>query len=698
MKALLFADDLGVRLRPLTAGSPVAAVKILGRPLICGVLERLARSSVTEVMLITGTMAESVLAASEECLGVGLRVLDYDPSSGGDGEAFFDALCKGALEFAEGEELLLVDCSVLEEIDYGALVLRHEALGDKGVITLSGGAAVFSDKELLIECLQKMTAEKLGAAEAARAQYPERCRELFGEFFVDIDSASSYIEANLVSLRGTSAVSETAIVSSDAKISGAVFVGDNCIIGKNAVLKDCVIGSGTVVMEGASVVNSVVLDNVKVGKGCKISDTVICEQAVLGANASCEGVILGKGVSAGAGSVFFRGVRVWPFIDIETGSVVSRSIIGGGEDDKIVFKEQGIDGKRLTRRLPAEKMTRLGCAVGNCFGQGATVVVCADNNGEAKMLASGVVAGLISSGIKVRTATGTELPVIRWVCRSGAADGGVFIDNNAELTITLLDKHGNDLPSFMRKKVQSAFVSDSFFEAEEKNMLPPEELSNPEDYYVADLGKQFPYAYRAFRLRSPEYAREKREALTAYIIGRLFPDAPIFVSETSALAAKTVAEGLGRQIIKCGDKIGDVMEAMEPFMKLPGVYCQYLMLYDDFAFELGLCHYKAVTGEDAECAADIMLHDNVIKKNKSVSCDKRRKGEILRRISKDFGERFGGNGDPSDMFSWDEKGTVRIYADEGSSALNISVESFSEEFAEDMMSRLEEIAGRAVVG
>lgn len=151
---------------------------------------------------------------------------------------------------------------------------------------------------------------------------------------------------------------------------------------------------------------------------------------------------------------------------------------------------------------------------------------------------------------------------------------------------------------------------------------------------------------------------------------------------------------MNRQIIKCGGKVGDVMEAMEPFMKLPGVYSQYLMLYDDFAFEMALCNYKAVTGEDAELAE---LQGGVVKKHCEVDCDNLRKAEIMRRVTAEYGkaangfEGFDGSFEMMDgLFSSGDRGTVRIAADERRPVFNISVESFDEEYAEDMLSSFSE--------
>ena len=166
------------------------------------------------------------------------------------------------------------------------------------------------------------------------------------------------------------------------------------------------------------------------------------------------------------------------------------------------------------------------------------------------------------------------------------------------------------------------------------------------------------------------------------------------MSVNSALSARHVADKLKSQVIKCGGRVGDVMEAMEPFMKLPGVYQQYLMLFDDYAFELALCHFKAVTGEAADSADNPLLTATVIKKHCTVACDNMQKGQTLRKISREFSARFGDKAERVDgLFSWDEQAAVRITADERRPVFNISVESFDEEYAVDMMNGLSAFFG-----
>ena len=55
------------------------------------------------------------------------------------------------------------------------------------------------------------------------------------------------------------------------------------------------------------------------------------------------------------------------------------------------------------------------------------------------------------------------------------------------------------------------------------------------------------------------------------------------------MAAEKIAEKFDRYVIRCGSKIGDIMSEMEKFMHIDGVYAEYLMFFDDLAFDLGLC-------------------------------------------------------------------------------------------------------------
>ncbi|MBO5417789.1 MAG: hypothetical protein J6A50_04180 [Clostridia bacterium] len=703
MKALVLAGEEGARLRPITAMCSVAMTEILGVPFIDIIMKRLAAGGVKEVLVLPGYMPGELCSFLEDGSVYGFRELGYMK----EGQEFEEGF------FIDGQELLIVDAAVAENIDYEKFFAAHRenrktAEKPEGTVTVSRGAAVLDITEggAFAKKLFRGLRKGESIIENIGQLFPGRLFEWAPEGYTcRLETPRDYLDINLAAARGEIkndvkakygevTIGFSAAVSESARLSGTIYIGENCIIGKNVIMKDCVVGDGCVVGEGASLVGCVLLKNARIGAGCKLKNSVICGQSVFAEGVFCEDCVVGSGAVCGENSIICKGVRLWPSVVVEPESVVRRSIIGGKGDGELIFKEQGIDGNVLTRRMPAETMTRLGCAVGSVFGYSSVIIVCSNDSGASRMLSSAVASGLLSVGAMVRTAVDVELPVIRWVCRNGAADGAVYIDNSGELTISLLDKHGNDLPRYMRKQVRRAFSCEEFSVVDEKAVLSPEALSDPEDYYVADIGKYFPYAYREFRMGVFNCGRERREAIAAYITGKLYPEAPVFVSVNSALSARHVADKLKSQVIKCGGRVGDVMEAMEPFMKLPGVYQQYLMLFDDYAFELALCHFKAVTGEAADSADNPLLTATVIKKHCTVACNNMQKGQTLRKISREFSARFGDKAERVDgLFSWDEQAAVRITADERRPVFNISVESFDEEYAVDMMNGLSAFFG-----
>lgn len=734
MKAVIMAGGEGARLRPLTLLRPKPMAPVLDIPVMEHIIRLLTENGIREVAVTLHYLPGEISSYFGDGSEFGLAELRYFREEEGTplGTAGSVGQCRDFLN----EDFVVISGDALTDLPLREMEAFHREKGalatvavkrvakpnDYGIVMTDGESRItgFIEKPDWSEtcCDAANTGiylfspgifQYIGAYEAsdfAQDVFPKLLSQCADRFFAweteaywcDIGNWREYLRANLDAARGKCVntrgekdgachVGFNSAVSSEAVLKGSVFLGENCVVGSGAELEDCVIGPGCVIGERSRLRGSVLWNNARLEQECCVTGSVLCEGVVLEHGARCEEAVLGSNAVCGSGSVVCRGVKLWPGVRLAPETVAKRSVIGPGDEESLHFCERGIDAETLTKRLPSETMARLGCAVGNVFGFSASVIVCSNRSGASLMLALAVCSGLASTGVKVRRAEETELAVIRWACRNGAADGAVYIDNNGPLTVTLLDGHGNDLPRGLRKKVQRAFSRDEFTVVAEKDVPEPEPLADPEDYYVADIGRQFPYAYRAFRLKSPVCGRERREALTAYMTAKLYPDAPIFISVNSALAAKSVAEKLGKRIIKCGGKVGDVMEAMEPFMQVPGVYSQYLMLYDDFAFEMALCNYKALTGEDAEQAE---IQDCVVKKRCEVGCDQLRKAEILRRLRTERracnAGGFDGDFESVDgLFSWNEKGAVRIAADESRPVFNLSVESFDEEYAEDLL-------------
>lgn len=562
MKAVIMAGGEGTRLRPLTMMRPKPMTAVLDIPVMEHIIKLLKEHGINEIAVTLHYLPGEITEYFGDGSDFGLKELRYFRENEPLGTAGSVGQCREFLD----EEFVVISGDALTDINISKMAGFHRENGALATIAVKRvkkpneyGIVMTDESSRITGFIEKpdwseacCDAANTGIyifspeifdyieedikCDFAQDIFPkvmERCKERFfawetDSYWCDIGSCRDYLKANIDAAAGRCGnsqkckIGETSIglnsvVSGEAELKGAVFIGDNCIVGKGVRLEDCVIGSGCIIGEECEIRGSVLWNNVRLERGCSAVNTIICDGAVLESGARCEEAVIGSGAECGERSVVCKGVKLWPRVKLAPESVARRSIIGSGDEDNLHFCERGIDGRVLTKRLPSESMARLGCAVGNVFGASSCIIVCCNKSGASQMLASAVTSGLSSTGVKVKHAYDIELPVIRWVCRNGAADGAVYIDNSGELTVTLLDKYGNDLPRSMRKKVQRAFSRDEFTIVAEDAVIMPEPLSDPEDYYVADIGRQFPYAYRAFRLRSFVCGRERREAITAYI-------------------------------------------------------------------------------------------------------------------------------------------------------------------------------------
>jgi len=89
----------------------------------------------------------------------------------------------------------------------------------------------------------------------------------------------------------------------------------------------------------------------------------------------------------------------------------------------------GTDGVRgvVNENLDPVLALKLGMAIGTLFGEGAKILVGRDIRCGGQMLKSAVIAGLLSSGVKVYDADLTPTPALQYVVKNEDFDGGVMI-------------------------------------------------------------------------------------------------------------------------------------------------------------------------------------------------------------------------------------------------------------------------------
>jgi NDP-sugar pyrophosphorylase family protein len=127
-RAVILAGGLGTRLRPYTTVLPKPLMPLGDRPILDIVIRQLARSGFDRITIATGYLAELI----EAFFGDGSRYgvpIDYFR----EGEPLGTV---GALSLIDGldDDFLVMNGDILTDIDYAALLGRHQAGGQAATI------------------------------------------------------------------------------------------------------------------------------------------------------------------------------------------------------------------------------------------------------------------------------------------------------------------------------------------------------------------------------------------------------------------------------------------------------------------------------------------------------------------------------------------------------------------------------------
>ncbi len=132
-RAMILAAGLGTRMRPLSNLRAKPALPVRGLPVIGYLLELLARNGVTEVIVNTHHLAESVEHAVESFCPRGVRVrFSHEESPLGTGGGI-----RRAAEFLlESDPCLVLAGDMLLDLDLRELVSRHQERRDLATLVL----------------------------------------------------------------------------------------------------------------------------------------------------------------------------------------------------------------------------------------------------------------------------------------------------------------------------------------------------------------------------------------------------------------------------------------------------------------------------------------------------------------------------------------------------------------------------------
>lgn len=512
-----------------------------------------------------------------------------------------------------------------------------------------------------------------------------------------IEDKKSYIQANigLVStdkcfgngnfIKEGVFMGKNSMVADSAVLIPPVMIGENCIVGSGCSLSGSVIGNNVILESDTTVVNSVLMDNISAGNHIRIKDSVISDGAKLGDSFKADDCVVGKRSVCKVASAVIHGASVASNTVIEKGCVVN----AGSDNCRLdipEFDEYGMKFDFCGKSLLPEIFAKLGSSLGSFYGFTSTVIVGSDSDDLSRMCLRALSSGLMFSGVNVKTVDDAVLPVMRWICRQGLADGGVYISGNDTETIYILNNRGNDITGAERNKVKKIYSCNGITEMPQTLIGKNTDMLNPEEFYTAHISDIFSEAYKCFKLGTGNIKGEIKDIVCAVMVAKMFPDAPVFVPNKAFLAVSKILEG-HQNIIRCSDIRGDIMAEMERFIGIPGVYQQYLMMFDDFAFELGVSHFKALFGleEIRKIVIPRVFHKKVFircKENDENAFFDYLSGNKNVRKNFDVGESLLCN---------NREGTVSVMTNSVKNGIDINIDSYREAYADEITAEFERL-------
>jgi mannose-1-phosphate guanylyltransferase len=321
MFAVILVGGFGTRLRPLTDDIPKPMLPVVHRPMIVGLVERLAEAGITDVVLALGFRPEPFADAFAEGRHGEVRVhyaVEPEPLDTGGAIAF-------AARWAGIDDTFVVaNGDIITDLDVSFLIDEHRRLGAHATIHLTPvddpsafGVVEMGEQGVVHRFVEKpqpgetdsnlinagtyvmepSVLELIGHGERVsieRDTFPQLVgeRRLAGvstrDYWIDAGRPDQFLQANLDLIQGVRGAAPGG-VSPSAQVSA------------DAIVIDSVISDGVVVSAGTTIVDSVLLPGARVDAGADLRGSIVAGHVA--AAAVVDGCVVGAAYSVMTGAV-----------------------------------------------------------------------------------------------------------------------------------------------------------------------------------------------------------------------------------------------------------------------------------------------------------------------------------------------------------------------------------------------------------
>ena len=522
MKAVIMAGGKGSRLRPLTCNKPKPMVPVLNKPVMEYAVELLKRHHITDIAVTLQYLPEVIKDhfGDGSDLGVNLRYFEETIPLGtagsvknaedflnetflvisGDGITDYDLT--EAVEFhrKQGGIVTLVMARVRNPLEYGVVMCDNNGRIARFLEKPSWGE-VFSDTVntgiYIIEPEIFEYFEKDTFFDFSKDLFPllmSRGMPMFGYvaegYWSDIGSLEQYRQTQYDLMDGLLQAAipgrelaegiwagQGTVLEPGVKFAGRpIYIGDNCTIEEGVEIGSyTVLGNNNSIRAGASLKHTVAWDGSFIDIGVELRGATICNHnRIMAGTAMFEGVVTGDNNYYGKRVIVKPRVKIWPDKMVEDYTILTESLIWGGDRRKSLFSTHGVAG-RVNMEVSPEMVVRLAVAHGSTILRGSHVVVSSDCHRPSEVIKKAFTPGLQAAGINVYDVGVATTPITRYAVKSLNAKAGIHIrmlppHDSGRVIIEFLDEKGINISKDFERKIENTYIQEDFRRADIRNL------------------------------------------------------------------------------------------------------------------------------------------------------------------------------------------------------------------------------------
>ena len=183
-------------------------------------------------------------------------------------------------------------------------------------------------------------------------------------------------------------------------------------------------------------------------------------------------------------------MKVYPFKTVESGAIVTSSIVWESRGARTLFGRRGVRGLANVDITP-EVAVRLAMAYGTSLPKGSIVTTSRDTSRIARALKRAMIGGLNLSGVNVEDVELATVPLTRFQVRNSRSQGGITVrlapGDPDTVEIRFFDDDGRDIDAATQRKIERLLSREDFRRAFGGDIgdivFPPRSL----EFYTAAL-------------------------------------------------------------------------------------------------------------------------------------------------------------------------------------------------------------------